>query len=667
MEKIFIEVPDGIRYISEWNNFTLPAHPCIINKKITGCGFTEYCITSNLNVILCSPRKILLENKEEQHRGSVLYVKNILESDLMVDKDLTVDKAFQEPTEVSKEELEIQVMSMRQSIEKYFYYCFNQDLPCKILVTYDSFHIVKDVLNSLNILDKFYTVVDEFQSVLTDAKFKSSTEIEFLSQLSDIQKLCYVSATPLLDEYITRLDQFKDLPYYELDWETLCPGRVFNTTINIHSCPRGIIGPVSEIINKYKSGDFESTTTNIDGVLVKTVSKEAVIYVNSVRNICDIIKKCELTPDNTNVLCAKTPENEKRIRKAFNVSKTVEVLGKVPTRGEVHKMFTLCTRTVYLGADFYSTCARSFVFSDANIDSLTVDIKLDLPQILGRQRLNENPWKNRAELYCKTLKSGNIITKEESDKIINEKLKRTKNLLLSYKNSPTTESKHDLAEKYQDEIKHSNYKKDYVAINTRGGKDLIPVKNDLVMLNDERAFRLQQLDYKNMTQVFTSLGKHVAGGDRIKEILEEVDKIKYFHNKMKYLYSLNMPDDIARVVLNSLGDSNFSKYYWTISPSRAGTLNYQRGNLEAEYIATSGIRTEFDVRSSVTSSFVSGQKYSKSEVKQRLQDIYDKNNLSKTAKANDLEDYFEIKECKIQNKETGRRDAGFEILGIKED
>lgn len=59
-------------------------------------------------------------------------------------------------------------------------------------------------------------------------------------------------------------------------------------------------------------------------------------------------------------------------------------------------MFTFCTRTVYLGADFYSLCARSFIFSDSNIDSLAVDISEDLPQILGRQRLFDNPWKNSA-------------------------------------------------------------------------------------------------------------------------------------------------------------------------------------------------------------------------------------------------------------------------------
>ena len=44
MEKIVVNVPKGIRYISEWNEFNLPETPTIINKSITGCGFTEYCI-----------------------------------------------------------------------------------------------------------------------------------------------------------------------------------------------------------------------------------------------------------------------------------------------------------------------------------------------------------------------------------------------------------------------------------------------------------------------------------------------------------------------------------------------------------------------------------------------------------------------------------------------
>ena len=89
MNKMIIKVPKGIRYINQWEEFSLPDHPCIIDKQITGCGFTEYCLTNQDNVILCSPRKILLENKAEQHKGDVLYAKSGLDTFVNFEKDLT--------------------------------------------------------------------------------------------------------------------------------------------------------------------------------------------------------------------------------------------------------------------------------------------------------------------------------------------------------------------------------------------------------------------------------------------------------------------------------------------------------------------------------------------------------------------------------------------------
>ena len=96
MEKETIVVPKGIRYIDQWDSFSLPNHPCIINKTITGCGFTEYCLTSPDNVILCSPRKVLLENKEEQHKGEVFYARSGLEKSTNFEKDLTATKKSKE-------------------------------------------------------------------------------------------------------------------------------------------------------------------------------------------------------------------------------------------------------------------------------------------------------------------------------------------------------------------------------------------------------------------------------------------------------------------------------------------------------------------------------------------------------------------------------------------
>ena len=680
MEKSTIIVPKGIRYINQWDSFSLPTHPCIINKQITGCGFTEYCLTNSDNVILCSPRKILLENKADQHGDSVLYAKSGLDMFVNFEKDLTANTKKPEKEEeqtISEEEIKDIIMAFKESIKQYYQECTIKQKPCKILVTYDSFRHVRSALESS--MSNFYVVVDEFQSVFTDAKFKSTTEIEFLTQLQGISNLSFVSATPMLDKYLEMLDEFKNLPYYELDWEIEDPSRVYTPKLNTHSCYKSVLPAACEVVQKYQKGEFETTVIMKDGEVTNVESREAVLYVNSVKNICDIIRRCGLKLENTNILCSNTDDNEAKIRKAFGFTKKsfedkygkdATCIGKVPTRDEPNKMFTICTRTVYLGADFYSTNARTFIFSDANVDSLTVDITIDLPQILGRQRLEENPWKNRAELYYKTLNSKKEMTQEDFNAIREQKIKKTENLLLSYKLT-TREAKHDLAENYQVVAKTLNYSKDYVAVNTHGGGDLRPVFNNLVMINDMRSYEIQQTDYKDRFHVFNALGEQVRQSDLIQKILKEFENQQFFNNKMRYLYSLHMDEDIAKQVLDNIYDTSYSKYYWTISSSRAGSLKYQKGNLEEEYqniINPKDLsQIEEDVRTKILSSFLPENRYLKSDIKETLRKIYEDLGYDKTPKASDLEEYFELHPCQIKNKETGKKDNGFEILKKKGD
>ena len=680
MNKMIIKVPKGIRYINQWEGFKLPDEPSIIDKQITGCGFTEYCLTNQDNVILCSPRKMLLENKAEQHKDTVLYAKSGLDTFVNFEKDLSTgtkkpDKEKEQT--LTNEEIKDIIMAFKESIKQYYQECTIKQKPCKIIVTYDSFRHVKAALGDQ--MKYFYVVIDEFQSVFTDAKFKSTTEIEFMSQLQGIQKLSFVSATPYMDKYLEMLDEFKNLPYYELDWETEDPSRVYTPKLNIHSCSRSILPAAQDVVKSYLNGEFESTVIMKDGEIINVESREAVLYVNSVKNICDIIRRCGLKLENTNILCANTDDNETKIRKAFGLTLTsirkkygegVTCIGKVPLRGETNKMFTICTRTVYLGADFYSTNARTFIFSDANIDSLTVDITIDLPQILGRQRLEENPWKNRAELYYKTLDSDKEMTQEDFDEILNVKKSKTESLLRVYSGASFGD-KHNLAEAYQKVAKAFNYRDDYIAVNTHGGGDLRPVFNNLVMINDMRSYEIQQVDYKDRFRVFNALGEQIQGVELVKKILQEFEEQQYFTGKMKYLYSINMDEDIAKQVLDNIYDTRFAKYYWTISASRAGSLNYQSGKLEEEYQAITNPKDtsilDTKLKNKIISTFSLNARYSKADVKEILKKIYSDLKYDKTPKANDLEQYFELKECKVLNSDTGKRDAGFEIIKKKED
>lgn len=676
MKKQVIIVPKGIRYLSEWKEFTLPDHPCIINKQITGCGFTELCIGNQENVILCSPRKILLENKEEKH-PEVLYVRNEFEKPVAVDKDLgsqgSTKLSSDETTSSDKstkkvitKEDRIQYYSeLKKQIFDYYIRCFNSGTPCKLLVTYDSFRLVKEALGDY--IGQFYVVIDEMQAVFTDAKFKGDTELDFVSQVQDLQRVCYVSATPMIDKYLEMLDEFKDLPYYELDWKSEDRHRVSRPELEVFGCS-SIVSEAVRIINEYRTGKFISTVyLNEFNQLVTVESKEAVFYVNSVKNICDIIKKAGLTLDEVNILCANTQENKTRLRKVLGLGtkdRGVKIFGKVPLEGEPHKMFTFCTRTVYLGADFCSTNARSFIFSDANIDCLSVDITLDLPQILGRQRLENNPWKSRAELYFKSLKSVKEIDKMEE--LIETKKHATENLLNGYLDA-RPEAKNDIAKKYLNDAKNSNYKNDYVAVNTHGGTDLVPTCNMFVLAAEMRNVEIQKTDYKDRFSVFSAVEKDnsIIGADEVEKALKEFDKLTQFPDRLKLVCTTGFSSQLQSEFLRQV-PTIYSDYYYLLGPEKCKSASYRKSLLDKSLgLIDVDKKVEFsttDPKEAIYEKFEVGKRYTKVNIKEMLREIYSSLGLSQTPKASQLLDYFELKRCVVPNKETGKADEGFEII-----
>ena len=95
-------------------------------------------------------------------------------------------------------------------------------------------------------------------------------------------------------------------------------------------------------------------------------------------------------------------------------------------------MFTFCTKTAYIGSDFYSDCASSYVFADPNIKSLALDISLDLPQIVGRQRNRENPFKNNIVIFYRTVRKTEMESYDLFLEKQNQRKEETKKLLDFY-------------------------------------------------------------------------------------------------------------------------------------------------------------------------------------------------------------------------------------------
>ncbi len=714
MEKHEIIVPKGIRFVGEkdpetkrnkWEDYDIWNYdfPHILNKELTGCGYTEYCLNCIYPVVLISPRRFLLKNKLDQHPGDVYYFQNDdevstdYELDVGDDKKGIEGKAKKIPEGKNKtlKNLDDLKSSFRAAIKAHR--MCTPYKPIKILVTYDSFKHVKDCLQHLyydegnhkagyeNILDRFQIVVDEFQSIFIDARFKSDAEIELLKQLKGIQRVCFVSATPMLDHYLEMLDEFKDLPYYSLNWEKEDPGRVRKPNLDVKFTIRSLNDEAKAVIDSYKKGKFD-TRLDKDGNLIE--SKEAVIYMNSVKGICQVIRSNMLHTDQVNILCAQTTDNRTKIRKAFNdvlrketedlmkhptVPKDYDVIGSIPLIGQQHKMFTLCTRTVYLGADFYSTNARTFIFSDANIDCLSVDISMDLEQILGRQRLKENPWKNCATMFVKVIDKKHTLEKEVFDKRIEEKVKSSQNLLRAFEET-NPEYKFNVAVKYLRDAKASHYKDDYVAVtevrNWTTGQivKLDPVFNNLMMVSEMRAFDVQQIDYKDRFTVFSAVDQEGIEGATQKacEMAIEFNGVGDTSRKLKMLVELESLEEVTKKDISSfleLIPPKFKEYYTIMGPDFIRANKYQEADIRREWVKRMSNKT-IDVASEIYKVFEVGKRYSKSGAKDSLKSLYERLGYKKTAKATDLEEYFVLKGVKFDDG-SGKFVHGFELLERK--
>ena len=687
MNVIPIEVPEDIEYISQWTSFVYPVGHLILDKTICGCGFTEYCLNNNIPTVLCSPRKKLLENKEEQHNSGenpelkpIYYFRNDFENNIEYDEDreirtpfgttkpsssnYTIEIETQENQEnLDKKEKRDYLSKIKDQLRSYINSCNPSNNPFKIIVTYDSLHHVLDVLSEYYQSNSYAVVVDEFQSIFIDASFKADVELDFVEDLKGCANVLYLSATPMLEKYLVELDYFKDLPMYKFKWSDK---RVENVRVQRETV-RNINKELGKYITDYREGRYPNKILS-DGTLKE--SKELVIFVNSIASICDIIRKCNLTPEETNIICSDSSTNIKRLKKVGHQ------IGNIPTYGQPHKQFTLCTRTTYLGADFYSTNAFTIVCSDCNIQTLTVDISLDLPQILGRQRLKENVFRNEVLiLYKAETKKGAIINEKKlvNDEKVRIKEEKTKEMLKGYE-AMTDEQKKLWAEVAKD--RKSLYKNDYLGVSKRTGEATF---NYLVKVADKRAFDVSRKEYQDDITIRRGIesieSANITEGtlsiselDKIYDYLvSEFDKDKDFVRRMKLLCDIyfQYPTfyiQYSNSPLQTIVPIEYQNYINLLGFERIRALEYREKNI------IESIETIEKLKSiSVLSIFSVGTKYSTQQIKEMLRKFYEENNITKTPKASDLEKYYNLKPCQFVDKVLDKKVNGFLILSKKED
>jgi hypothetical protein len=97
---------------------------------------------------------------------------------------------------------------------------------------------------------------------------------------------------------------------------------------------------------------------------------------------------------------------------------------------------------------------------------MAVDISLDLPQILGRQRLKDNPWKNEATIYIDVKNQDDeVASPEDFKRMIDAKIDRTRTFLEAYNNFDNEQDKSNLIDGYQVIVDVDYYRLSYLSLN----------------------------------------------------------------------------------------------------------------------------------------------------------------------------------------------------------
>ena len=639
MKKITLNVPDGIKYLSEWKELwnLLPMNQhYILNKRICGCGATEAYIGSDRKVILASPRKQLLYNKYSQHLSDNLHLYRYQGNR---------EKYFE-----SKSYSEKDIFAFNDELGKYI-----KSGGKKILTTYDSLRKIKEVLvaDEEN-LDKWTVVVDEFQAMFYDCQFKPTTEYEFGQILGAFNTVVYLSATPFLESYLDMTRQFKDMTFYELLW----PESMMQIPkVEVIKSKKSVFKLCSELIGKYREGKGNSTV--VDGK--EFVAKEAVFYINDVSIIKNIIKKNSLKADEVNIICSSKSENIKKLNELSREVGEKFMIGDIPGKGEPHKMFTFCTSTVYIGADFYSTNAYSYIFANPLVKSMTVDVSVDLQQIIGRQRLDTNPFRNTATLYFNTRKSK--VTEEELENSIKEKKDKTKKQIDNFNAVP---NKDEQLQMMENTIRQQGHKEHYCCIIKDADNNVRIVENEILEISERRAWEVTNRIYNNDFSMYRALrvGAVVtksSGSDdpEVQRIFKEWNLDNQFPRKARLYCDLydNFPELLEDCTFI---EGKYKKYHDALGKEGFEALCWRE-----DYIRQAIEPTPFDklpkdqIAVKLIDALKTDKTYTKSEVKDLLQGIYKELNIAGKPSASDIFEYLTCEDRTVRMK--GKLIATFKV------
>jgi hypothetical protein len=590
-----IKAPAGAVYLDEFMD-SLPFG--IINKKSTGCGGTTVALECAKDYIVCVPTVNLITNKCAQYPRAATPERKGCDYELLGVHGGVTNNEIKDYLETHKVH--------------------------KIITTYDSLPRLAEMLE----LSDYHVLVDEYQNLLSAYAYRSEAINALLDILENHPKVSYISATPT--GYTFTPSQLQKLDYYVVEWPNTQKVKV--ERVKVSGKPGAPLQAAVNIIKSYLKG--QTPTIKNCGEVKK--SSAAYFFLSSVRGIKAIIDKAQLKPEQVRIICADTARN-RSVLENLPIAKASEMTA------EDEKPFNFITRASFEGCDFFSNSGICYIVTDCKNKATMYDVAVDIQQIAGRIRTASNPFKHQiVHIYNSSLCE---LTPEEFEQVIEERKQRATETIENYET-----------------VKHkAAYLKNTEALVSKDtDAELFVRVKDEAILYDELKEKLTRYTYEVVRSIYTDgvsireaylkAGYDVTSPQQYYDLVDFMANIKgsndYVELMKEYVELKARKCDIANFyrleeILQRFPD--IREAYDELGAAKIKALSFQASKINRELI----VKRNYDIiKQELKHKLEVGKPYSKQEVKEQMQNIYDTLGLIKTAKATDLTDYADVKRIK---------------------
>ena len=558
----------------------------IVAKGICGCGMSSVALENNKPTVICVPNTEVILNKVGQY-----------------------------PNDRRKES----VFGVYAGVDvktKLPAYLASTVTP-KIMVTYDSFYKLMPYVD-----DSWVFIVDEFSDLLDVYNYRDKAVRRLLKDIKNYTQVSYISATPIKPEYYP--DELVGLPYTEIEWQDIVRCQVIRK-------PTGHPYQAAAcIIARYMMAGSE-------GILMPNgyYSKSALFFVNSVTAIKQLITKTKLQPSQVRIICADTDDNRKKLGRKY----------KIQTALDPEPLITFTTCKSFKGSDYYSDSGVVYIVSNTHNINTLISIDTDAIQISGRVRTLHNPFRHVIFHIYNTDPS--LLCYEDFQALVDKKISTTEALLSGFARLVTPEEKAGYVDLYktQDEEARDSH---YVMVDDNDQ----PVFNRYMIKNDWRRWETSHSVFIEGAAVRQAYLQ--AGFDAPNK--EHIPSIKFTEEFLDYLSTMDFKDKCKELVeKKDEVEDYFAKYdpeileaYNLLGAKKMKALDYRQNKIRA---ALDELRPskQNNLQQAIQAEFQPDAFYSLREIKIKLQTIYDSLQMSKKAKATDLNQWFTTTTKNVRN------------------